>query len=130
MSAGHESRLRRTWKWGIAALGFLTAVSLWILAVRTHARGPEPAWNPAFATDDAAIPDDTVLRDELQKAIGLRRREFFDRVLDARDPGELVEHATLTEAALDARKPGVDALFVVGDELFGYLFRPENGWGS
>src|SRR5207245_1809614 len=59
-----------------------------------------------------------------------RRREFFDRVLDARDPGELVEHATLTEAALDRHKLGIDALFVVGDELFGYLFRPENGWGS
>src|SRR5690242_18486991 len=102
-AAGHESRLRRTWKWGIAALGFLTAVSLGVLAVRTHAResrGAEPAWNAAFATDDAAIPDDTVLRDELQKAIGLRRREFFDRVLDARDPGELVEHATLTDKAL------------------------------
>jgi hypothetical protein len=25
---------------------------------------------------------------------------------------------------------GIDTLFIVGDELFGYLFRPENGWGS
>jgi len=130
---GHASRPRRTWKWGVATLGFLAAASLGIQVVRTHAResrGAESPWSATFATDDAPIPDDTVLREQLQKAIDLRRREFFDRVLDARDPGELVEHATLTEAALDGRKLGVDALFVVGDELFGYLFRPENGWGS
>ncbi len=131
--AGQESSPRRRWKWGIATLGFLAAASLGILVIRTHAResrGAESPWSAAFATDDAAIPDDTVLREQLQKAIDLRRREFFDRVLDARDPGELVEHATLTEAALDRHKVGIDALFVVGDELFGYLFRPENGWGS
>ncbi len=131
--AGHESSPRRTWKWGIATLGFLAAVSLGILVIRTHAResqGAEAPGSPAFATDDAAIPDDTVLREQLEKAINLRRREFFDRVLDARDPGELVEHATVTEAVLDRHKLGIDALFVVGDELFGYLFRPENGWGS
>ena len=51
-------------------------------------------------------------------------------MLDARDPGELVEHATLTESAFDRGALGIDTLFVVGDELFGYLFRPENGWGS
>src|SRR5262245_6395583 len=79
---------------------------------------------------DAVIPDDGVLREELEKAIELRRREDFDRMLDARDPGELVEHATLTEAAFDDRPIGIDTLFVVGDELFGYPFRPENGWGN
>ncbi len=131
--AGHESSPRRTCRWGIATLGFLAAASLGILVIRTQlreSRGAESPWSAAFATHDAAIPDDTVLREQLQKAIDLRRREFFDRVLDARDPGELVEHATLTEAALDRHKLGIDALFVVGDELFGYLFRPENGWGS
>src|SRR5262249_17513982 len=46
------------------------------------------------------------------------------------DPGELVEHATLGDAALDRQALSVDALFVVGDELFGYPFRPENGWGA
>ena len=51
-------------------------------------------------------------------------------MLDARDPGELVEHATLTEATFDRRTLGIDTLFIVGDELFGYLFRPENGWGG
>ena len=32
--------------------------------------------------------------------------------------------------SLDRNVLGIDTLFVVGDELFGYLFRPENGWGS
>ena len=131
--AGHESS-PRTWKWGmLATLGFLAAVTLGTLVIRVRARqsqGAQAPWSAAFAADDAAIPDDTVLRAELQKAIDLRGREHFDRVLDARDPGELIEHATLTDAALDRHILGIDALFVVGDELFGYLFRPENGWGS
>jgi len=59
-----------------------------------------------------------------------RRREDFDRVLDARDPGELIEHATLTEAMFETAPIAIDALFIVGDELFGFLFRPENGWGA
>lgn len=79
---------------------------------------------------DNAIPDDTVLLEQLEEAVELRRREDFDRVLDARDPGELIEHATLTEVDFEHRDLGIDALFIVGDELFGYLFRPENGWGS
>lgn len=88
---------------------------------------PQPA---RFAPDDTVLPEDTVLLQQLGKAIDLRRREDFDRVLDARDPGELVEHATLTDTTLDRHILGIDALFVVGDELFGYLFRPENGWGA
>jgi hypothetical protein len=103
-----------------------------MLAIRVvHARRPavSPVSAP-FATDDAGIPDDSVLLDQLAKAVDLRRREDFDRMLDARDPGELVEHATLTEAALDRRKLAPAAIFIIGDELFGYLFRPENGWGS
>lgn len=131
--ADHAWSPRRALKWGVMTLGFLAAVSLGTFVIRTHARqaqGAEATGRAAFATDDAAIPDDTVLQRELAKAVDLRRREFFDRVLDARDPGELIEHATLTEAALDRRLLGIDALFVVGDELFGYLFRPENGWGS
>src|SRR5437870_2542931 len=83
--AGHESSPRRTCRWGIATLGFLAAASLGVLVIRTQAResrGAESPWSAAFATDDAAIPDDTVLREQLQKAIDLRRREFFDRVLE------------------------------------------------
>jgi hypothetical protein len=131
--AGPESRSRRAWKWAIATLGLLAAASLVTVVIRAHARqvqGANPTGRDAFATDDAAIPEDTVLQQELEKAIDLRRRETFDRVLDARDPGELIEHATVSEVALDRHKLGIDGLFVVGDELFGYLFRPENGWGS
>lgn len=78
---------------------------------------------------DPLIPDDNVLLEQLAEAVELRRREDFDRVLDAREPGELIEHATLHEVHFDHREVGIDTLFIVGDELFGYLFRPENGWG-
>jgi hypothetical protein len=88
------------------------------------------ARSAAFATSDSAIPDDSILLEQLEEAIDLRRREDFDRMLDARDPGELIQHATLTEAHFDRRTLGIDALFIVGDELFGYQFRPENGWGG
>ncbi|MFN2427426.1 MAG: di-heme oxidoredictase family protein [Candidatus Binatia bacterium] len=80
--------------------------------------------------DERPITDDAVLMELLADAIELRRREDFDRTLDARDPGELIEHATLTDTDFDYRKLGIDALFIVGDELFAYLFRPENGWGG
>ncbi|MFN2375877.1 MAG: di-heme oxidoredictase family protein [Candidatus Binatia bacterium] len=82
------------------------------------------------APDERHIADDTVLMELLSEAIELRRREDFDRMLDARDPGELIEHARLNEADFDNRKLGIDTLFIVGDELFAYLFRPENGWGA
>lgn len=89
----------------------------------------QAAWTSPFTTDDVVLPDDTVLLEQLESAVDLRRREDFDRMLDARDPGELIEHATLTEVDFDHRKLGIDTLFIVGDELFGYPFRPENGWG-
>ncbi len=115
----------------VAPLALLAAVSLGVLAIETRAQRAERrvAKTVAFATDETAILDDAVLLEQLEKAIDLRRREDFDRMLDARDPGELVEHATLAEQALDRRTLGIDALFIVGDELFAYLFRPENGWG-
>jgi hypothetical protein len=86
-------------------------------------------WRQA-TVDETALPDDAALLAELTEAVELRRREDFDRVLDARDPGELVEHATLTEVDFEHRTFGIDSLFIVGDELFSYLFRPENGWGA
>jgi hypothetical protein len=102
----------------VATLGRWVGVALGLLLIQ------------GFTTHESVIPDDTVLQEQLQKSIDLRRRETFDRVLDASDPGELIEHATLTDVDLDHRTLGIDTLFVVGDELFGYLFRPENGWGS
>ena len=119
---------RASWPWTVAALAVIAAGTFAVGHV--HARRPMVPTAASFAPDDGAIPEDAVLVEELEKAVDLRRRENFDRMLDARDPGELVEHATLTEAALDRRKLGAHALFIVGDELFGYLFRPENGWGN
>jgi hypothetical protein len=136
-TAPDTSSLRRTRKQkGVAALGALAAVTLAILSVlsiQVHARRTQEVgstWYAAFAKDEAAVPDDSVLVEQLDDAIELRRREDFDRMLDARDPGELIEHATLNEHHFDRRALGIDTLFIVGDELFGYLFRPENGWGG
>ena len=113
-------------------LGLLAAAALgpFTLQAKGPGDGGERIRGAAFKTSDFAIPDDVVLQQELEKAVDLRRREDFDRMLDARDPGELVEHATLSDAALDRNALHIDSLFIVGDELFGYLFRPENGWGS
>ncbi|HEY2775990.1 MAG TPA: di-heme oxidoredictase family protein [Candidatus Binatia bacterium] len=83
-----------------------------------------------LALRDRGLPDDVTTSELLTRAIDLRRREDFDRMLDAYEPGELIEHATLNDIDFDNRKLGVDTLFVVGDELFAYLFRPENGWGG
>lgn len=91
--------------------------------------GP-PGWTSSWWRYDEAIPDDVALRADLERAIDLRRREHFDRVLDARDPGELLEHATLVEAVFEQHTIGIETLFIVGDELFSYAFRPENGWGQ
>jgi hypothetical protein len=92
-----------------------------------HGRGDE--FSPVAIEAHEAVPDDVVLLEQLEEAIELRRREDFDRFLDARDPGELVEHATLVEHQFEHRALEPETLFVVGDEMFGYLFRPENGWG-
>ncbi len=129
--AGREQRRRRTRIWGVAAAGGVVALVAAVALAPVHARKTEPDPPPSLrlALDEYPVPDDTVLLQQLDKAIDLRQRERFDRVLDARDPGELIEHATLTNNDFDHRHLGVDTLFVVGDELFGYLFRPENGWG-
>jgi hypothetical protein len=124
--AGRASRSRRGR--ALAAAAALTAAALLAAA---PGDAPRRAGPPAgvLRPDDAAIPDDPVLLHQLEEAVELRRREDFDRMLDARDPGELVEHATLTDVHFAHRHVGIDTLFVVGDELFAYLFRPENGWG-
>src|SRR5262245_8538087 len=121
----------RPWPRRIAIAGILAAAAL--LPLVPSAKDPGGAARiraSILATNDTAIPDDDVLIAQLQKAIDLRRREDFDRMLDARDPGELLEHATLSEVALDRNVLGPDVIFLVGDELFGYAFRPENGWGN
>jgi len=131
--AAHRPSARPTRLWAVAALG-VAATLVGALFLEAHARRTEgsPPTTPlgSLSIADGAIPDDAVLLDELKHAVELRSREHFDRVLDARDPGELVEHATLPEPALDRKVLGIDTLFIVGDELFGYAFRPENGWGN
>src|SRR5262249_17193268 len=126
--SGSGSGSRR--RWGVAAFALSVVVAL---AVLDHARArKENARDPTAlpTTDVTTLPDDQVLLAELEKALDLRLREDFDRMLDAHEPGELVEHATITEPAFERSHIEPDALFVVGDELFGYPFRPENGWGS
>jgi hypothetical protein len=116
-----------------AAFVLVAAAALGAVALRAADRDAPEAGRARDALLDLsafAVPDDGVLLDQLDDAIELRRREDFDRMLDARDPGELVEHATLSEAAFDRGIVGIDTLFIVGDELFGYAFRPENGWGA
>jgi hypothetical protein len=80
--------------------------------------------------DPLPIPPDTVLLEQIGDALDLRLRDEFDRFLDGRDSGELLEHATLTQAALDRGIFGPDALRIVGDELFDYEFRPDQGLGN
>jgi len=133
---GTRRRLRRTRAVAIVVPAIALAIA--VFSFLPYARRPatdasstiEAAMAAAaFALPDTGVPDDIVLQQQLERAIDLRRRENFDRMLDAHDPGELIEHATLTDVDFDNRTLGIDTLFVVGDELFGYLFRPENGWG-
>lgn len=125
------AKRRRRW-WRVAALagvlGLATVIQGYERAEDERPEGLPWLLDPRLAPD-TAIPDDVLLRADLERAVDLRVREHYDRVLDARDPGELIEHATLTETVFERRTIGIDALFIVGDELFAYPFRPENGWG-
>lgn len=114
---------------GLAACALASFAAIQLRADAKVAERSLPSWESTFNRYDDVIPDDVVLREDLDRAIDLRRREHFDRVLDAREPGELIEHATLLDEVFDERVIGIDALFVVGDEFFNYPFRPENGWG-
>ncbi len=123
-------------RWRRALVGAVGAGGLVLAAIGLQARPtpraaepPVSAWLTTLHVHDEAVPEDPELLRDLQRAVDLRARERFDRVLDARDPGELIEHATLTETVFERRTIGIDALFIVGDEFFGYAFRPENGWG-
>lgn len=75
-------------------------------------------------------PNDAQLGGELFDAIDFRLREDYDKVLDAADPGELLEHATLSQFSLSVGEWDLDAMFVFGDELFEVEFRPEQGLGN
>jgi len=77
-----------------------------------------------------AAPSDGDLLAQIHTALDLRRRKDADRFLDARDPGELLEHATISQAALDRGVFGLKDVFVIADDLFDYEFRPEQGLGN
>ncbi len=51
-------------------------------------------------------------------------------MLDAREPGELLAHAMVTSVHRSREDYPLEALFVAGDELFEYSFRPEDGLGN
>jgi len=87
--------------------------------------------SPALWTDTPiTIPPRPEIEAEFYEAHDFYLREQFEWILDAHDPGELLEHATLTQLALDQGIYTNDELFVFGDELFEYEFRPENGFGD
>jgi len=91
---------------------------------------PASSANRFWSSDSLTVPSDSELIEQIAAALDFRLREDFDRSLDARDPGELLEHATLLQIAVDRETFEGDALFVVGDELFDYEFRPEQGLGN
>jgi hypothetical protein len=122
---------RRIWQAGVVVLGLAAPMAIRAVETRSgQVQSDEAAGPGPFAEDETAVVEDTVLLQQLERAVDLRRREDFDKMLDADDPGELIEHATLPEVVFDRRVLGIDTLFVVGDELFGFAFRPENGWGA
>lgn len=88
---------------------------------------PEPLpFLPAYAD----IPSDAVLIEQIAEAEEFRLASNFDLNFDAVDPGEGIEHATFTQLAMDIKAPSPEILFAVGDELFEYAFRVENGLGN
>lgn len=116
-------------RWAIAVGLAVLGVAPWLLRADATRTEPPPPSRSVYALDASTVPDDALLLEQLADAVELRHRESFDRMLDAKESGELIEHATLTEVDFDHRTLGIDTLFIVGDELFAYLFRPENGWG-
>ena len=110
----------------VACCGLVSCVS-----ESTPVPANHPTTHNVFPPRDAfVLPNDITLREQLEEALDLRSRDDFDRALDAKDPGELLEHATFTQLAIDNGIFRLDALFVVGDELFDYEFRPEQGLGN
>ena len=109
------------------------ALAIAALALGACDAGPSPIDRRLLRARDlerVEVPGDDVLRAELADALEKKRRDVADRELDAADPGELIEHSTLTQQTLDRVAPDAARLLLVGDELFAYGFRPENGLGN
>ncbi len=102
-----------------------------ILVMAGCERPPEQVAFTSMLFDEAlTIPSGHDLEREMLDAFDKKRRSDLDRALDALEPGEQLEHATLTQAALDTGAYSNDDLFRIGDDLFAYQFRPENGLGN
>ena len=113
--------------WTAAAVGLL---GLGVASWSAIGQSPE-RWDPGSMLDGPlTTPDDQALSVQLNEALDFRVREEYDLFLDAWEPGELLTHARLTQYELDRAPHGVDALFVAGDALFEYTFRPEDGLGN
>ncbi len=83
-----------------------------------------------FIPTNLEIPDEAELLEQIDDALETKRGSKFDRDFDAIDPGELIEHATFSQLAIDTLRPSPGELFLKGDELFEYAFRLENGLGN
>lgn len=105
-------------------------LALVLLAACADGRAPTATVHSALFGEVLALPPDHELEQQRLEALALKRLEDLDRALDAKEPGEQLEHATLSQIALDREVFGVDDLFRVGDDLFAYQFRPEQGLGN
>ncbi len=92
-----------------------------------EAIAPEPL---PFVPTRPDIPSDPVLLAQIADAEEFRLSSNFDLNFDAVDPGEGIEHATFSQIAMDIKAPSPEVLFAVGDELFEYAFRVEDGHGN
>lgn len=96
-----------------------------------QATGKSDPWTVSDLLDGPLrVPDDVALQGQLEEALDFRIREDHDVLLNAWEPGELITNARATQDLLEFRDYGNDALFVFGDELFEYAFRPEDGLGN
>lgn len=104
-----------------------------LLAVVVLAGCYDPARPPPRASslsESLAIPSDHDLALEIEDALIKKRRGDVERAIEAREPGEQLEHARLSQTALDRDVFTLDDLFRRGDDLFAYSFRPEDGLGN
>lgn len=101
-----------------------------LATVACDASAPVAPVRSTVLDEALAIPDDHQLAVELTDALALKRRGDLERAIDALEPGEQLSHATLSQIALDRGVFGNGDLFVAGDDLFAYGFRPEQGLGN
>jgi hypothetical protein len=81
-------------------------------------------------TWDLPVPADQDLLAQSAAALEKKRRAELDQALDASEPGELLEHATLPQNGIDSGNFDLADMFRFADDLFEYSFRPENGSGN